>query len=76
MVVAVGLTIILLPVVDELLQETVPLQLLAVNVALAPAQIVVVPVTLGGLGAAGGLVTVIVLKPAVEVQFPTLQVAV
>ena len=62
--------------VDELLQLTVPLQLLAVNAALAPEQIVVVPVTLGGLGAAGGLLTVIVLEPAVEVQFPTLQVAV
>ena len=59
-----------------LLQLTVPLQPLAVSVALAPAQIVVVPVRTGGLGAAGGLVTVIVLDPAVEVQFPTLQVAV
>ena len=71
----VGLTVMLLPVAP-LLQLTVPLQLLAVIVALAPAQIVVAPVSRGGLGATGGLLTVTVLGAAVEVQFPTLQVAV
>ena len=57
--------------VDELLQLTVPVQLLAVNVALAPEQIVVVPVTLGG-----ATPTLIVTLPAKELQDPTVQVAV